>query len=104
MNGEGGYRNLKSDFGLLRDYEFDIPLPPKPSPNSQVKFEVLSSTWGKDLGAPGPIMTGVEEGDNPKIHVKVPLSLSDKPFVFNWDNALGSEVKNVRSLFKKNGH
>ena len=92
---------MKSDFGLLRDYEFDISLPTKPNPNSQIKFEVLSSTWDGPVSAPGPIMTGIEEGDNPKIHVRVLLSLNDKPFVFDWDNALGSEVQNVRGLFKK---
>lgn len=67
IHGEGGYHNTPVGG---RNYEFDIPMPPKPStlPTLQLRYNII----GLPFGGPAPILTAKLQEN--KAHVVVPLS------------------------------
>jgi len=71
IHGYGGYYNAAVGG---KNYEFDIALPPKPSPTAELYTEVLEVPFG-DVR---PILTQIGTQENPKVHVVYPL-LSSVP-------------------------
>jgi hypothetical protein len=67
IHGQGGYYNIPVGG---RNYEFDIPLPPKPSklPTTQLRYAIA----GLPFGGPQPILTAKPQEN--KAHVVIPLS------------------------------
>ena len=65
--GQGGYYTQKV---LGQDYSFNIPVPPKPSPNATLVTQVVSTSHA---GA-APIMTPVTVDGKQMVQVKLPLS------------------------------
>jgi hypothetical protein len=68
IHGQGGYYNTPVGG---RNYEFDIPMPQKPSsilPTTQLRYVVL----GLPFGGPAPIVTPKPQEN--KAHVAIPLS------------------------------
>jgi len=66
IHGRGGYFNIPVPVSGQR-YEFDVALPPKPSPDAQLKAVVLTSS-----GGPAPVLTPMPELN--KVHVTYPLA------------------------------
>ncbi len=74
---------------LLRDYEFDIDLPPKPSLSAQFHAEILELPYG----GPVPLLTPLPGAQNPsRVHVRVPLGPANTHYVFGWDNVPGGDT------------
>lgn len=71
IHGRGGYYKAPI---TGRNYEFDVPLPPRPGPLSSLRTSVLSLPFG----GPSPILALVPNGNPPRLHVTYPLaSISD---------------------------
>jgi hypothetical protein len=72
IHGRGGYHDAPV---AVRDYEFDIPLPPRPSLRHRVRAEVLGrDEFGRvslPFGGPPPILT---VPDATRVHVRYPLA------------------------------
>lgn len=66
IHGRGGYYNAPVGG---KNYEFDVILPPKPSPNAQVRMIHLFN-----FGGPAPVLTPIPASNPTKIHVVYPLA------------------------------
>jgi hypothetical protein len=75
IHGRGG--NYSAPVAV-RDYEFDIPLPPRPSPRHQVRAQVVDrDEFGRlPFGGPEPIIT---VPDATRVHVRYPLAAINNP-------------------------
>jgi hypothetical protein len=74
---------------LLRDYEFDIDLPPKPSSSARFHAEIVEQPYG----GPVPILTPLPDAQNPaRLHVRVPLDPANTRYVFSWEDVPGRDT------------
>lgn len=90
LHGRGGYYDQPV---AIRDYEFDFPLPPRPSLLASVRAEVV----GLPFGGPKPVLTVLAAAN--KVHVRYPLAAindrsPDRKFgaviAAGWQNSLAA--------------
>jgi hypothetical protein len=84
-----------------KDYDFNIPAPPKPSPDAQLKMQIQDPPAGPWIRPPGAVspffrpdhMTPFERGGRTFVHVHIPFStvpdatylLFAKTLIVGWD-------------------
>lgn len=93
IHGRGGYYNTPVGG---KNYEFDVTLPPKPSPDAKVRTVILNLPFG----GPAPTLTPIPASNPTKIHVVYPLASvapsADKKFaaIFaaGWDEPRNTQA------------
>jgi hypothetical protein len=92
--GRGGYYNAETGIPamrLLRNYEFDIALPAKPSPASELVVDLVDLPFG----GPRPILVPIP-GEN-RVHVVAPLSPPTvvASHLVSWDDVPGQDSRKL---------
>ncbi|MAG55088.1 MAG: hypothetical protein CMJ83_02235 [Planctomycetes bacterium] len=77
FHGQGGYFY---DPVEGTNYEFDVPLPPKPSPDARLRAEIIDLPFG----GPAPRLTPLPVSAPTRVHVVYPLA-SHKPTAKRWN-------------------